>query len=144
MHPRDHGEPYEGYSEAARTGFVRRGRRFTPPGSTLPRAELPPTPPLPARASGRSVQLGDVVAELTPRQAVVWLLNLDTMVSLYESTTEQRLGADSRERLVRELREHHPTPLGGWRLAKHTSIADSCVPLPHVLTYVCPQSGSAA
>jgi hypothetical protein len=49
------------------------------------------------------VQLGDVVAELTPRQAVVWLLNLDTMVSLYESTTEQKLTDEARERLMREL-----------------------------------------
>jgi len=103
MHPLDHGEPQEGYSEAAGPGFVRRGRRFTPPGAQPPRATFR----RPRRSQpqvGSSVQLGDVVAELTPRQAVVWLLNLETMVSLYESTTEQRLSADSRERLVRELR----------------------------------------
>ena len=103
MHPRDHGESYEPYSEAMGSGFVHRGRRFTPPGAQMPRARFR-RPRRSQPALGSVVQLGDVVAELTPRQAVVWLLNLDTMVSLYESTTEQRLDPDSRERLVRELR----------------------------------------
>jgi hypothetical protein len=51
-----------------------------------------------------SVQIGDVVADLTPRQAVVWLLNLDTMVALYESTTGRSLDEPSRSQLVHALR----------------------------------------
>jgi hypothetical protein len=35
----------------------------------------------------------------------VWLLNLDTMVSLYESTTEHHLTAQEREGLVAALRQ---------------------------------------
>ncbi len=103
MHPRDHGEPHESSFETTGSGFVRRGRRFTPPGAQPPRAQYR-RPRRSQPPEGLVVQLGDVVAELTPRQAVVWLLNLDTMVSLYESTTEQRLGEESRERLIAELR----------------------------------------
>jgi hypothetical protein len=103
MHPRDHGEPHEGYPEATGSDFVHRGRRFTPPGTKLPRARFR-RPRRSQTSLGSSVQLGDVVAELTPRQAVVWLMNLETMVSLYESTTEQRLSDDARERLTHELR----------------------------------------
>jgi hypothetical protein len=103
MHPREHGESPERYPEASGTGFVRRGRRFTPPGLQAPRPHFR-RPRRTEPRDGSAVQLGDVVAELTPRQAVVWLMNLETMVSLYESTTEQQLESDSRERLVRELR----------------------------------------
>lgn len=103
MHPRDQGESPERFPEATGSGFVRRGRRFTPPGSRQPRSSLRRPRRSPTRLAGASVQLGDVVAELTPRQAVVWLLNLDTMVSLYESTTEQKLTDEARERLMREL-----------------------------------------
>ncbi len=79
----------------------RRGRRRTPPG------ELPPR--LRCRQRHRScdrhpVQIGDVVADLTPRQAVVWLLNLDTMVALYESTTGHALDDPSRTQLIHALR----------------------------------------
>ncbi len=103
MHPRDHGEPYEPSPETTGPGFVRRGRRFTPPGAQSSRDRYRrPRRSQPALDS--VVQLGDVVAELTPRQAVVWLLNLDTMVSLYESTTEQKLSEESLDRLVSELR----------------------------------------
>jgi hypothetical protein len=41
---------------------------------------------------------------LTPRQAVVWLLNLDTMVALYESTTGRALDEPARTQLVQALR----------------------------------------
>jgi hypothetical protein len=51
------------------------------------------------------------VADLTPRQAVVWLLNLDTMVALYESTTGRALDEASRTQLIHALRliiaDHH-------------------------------------
>lgn len=51
------------------------------------------------------VRIGDRVAELTPRQAVVWLLNFDTMVSLYEATTEQRLKESEHTQLKTSLHE---------------------------------------
>jgi hypothetical protein len=93
--PRD-----EDISEATGRRF-RRGRRHTPPGE--------PSPRLRVRTRRRSsdwhtVQIGDVVADLTPRQAVVWLLNLDTMVALYESTTGRALDEPSRIQLVHALR----------------------------------------
>jgi len=93
--PRD-----EDISEATGRRF-RRGRRHTPPGE--------PSPRLRVRTRRRSsdwhtVQIGDVVADLTPRQAVVWLLNLDTMVALYESTTGRALDEPSRTQLVHALR----------------------------------------
>lgn len=80
----------------------RRGRRHTPPGEPSPRVRC--------RARRRSndwhtVQIGDVVADLTPRQAVVWLLNLDTMVALYESTTGRDLDDESKDQLNQTLRE---------------------------------------
>jgi hypothetical protein len=94
-------------SEATSRQF-RRGRRHTPPGELSPRVR--------SRQRRRScdwhtVQIGDVVADLTPRQAVVWLLNLDTMVALYESTTGRTLDDPSRTQLVYALRsivaDHH-------------------------------------
>jgi hypothetical protein len=93
--PRD-----EDISEATGRRF-RRGRRHTAPGE--------PSPRLRVRTHRRSsdwhtVQIGDVVADLTPRQAVVWLLNLDTMVALYESTTGRALDEPSRIQLVHALR----------------------------------------
>ena len=93
--PRD-----EDISEATGRRF-RRGRRHTAPGE--------PSPRLRVRTRRRSsdwhtVQIGDVVADLTPRQAVVWLLNLDTMVALYESTTGRALDEPSRTQLVHALR----------------------------------------
>lgn len=102
MHRRDGREFQDGdLPEAMGRGFVRRGRRFTPPGQPLPRPRLD----RPSRSLGSvSVQIGDVIAELTPRQAVVWLMNLETMVSLYESTTEQQLDPAAREQLARALR----------------------------------------
>ncbi len=79
----------------------RRGRQHTPPGD--------PSPRLRCRQRRRindwhSVQIGDVVADLTPRQAVVWLLNLDTMVALYESTTGRELDEPAKAQLVQALR----------------------------------------
>lgn len=79
----------------------RRGRRHTPPGEPSPRVRC--------RVRRRSndwhsVQIGDVVADLTPRQAVVWLLNLDTMVALYESTTGRDLDDEAKDQLVEALR----------------------------------------
>src|SRR5439155_3735100 len=57
----------------------RRGRRHTPPGEPSPRFRCRQR----RRSSDwHTVQIGDVVADLTPRQAVVWLMNLDTMVAL--------------------------------------------------------------
>ncbi len=102
MHRRDQREFHDGdLPEAMGRRFVRRGRRFTPPGEPSPRARFRRAPrPL----DGSAVQIGDVVAELTPRQAVVWLMNLDTMISLYESTTEQQLDQASREQLVKALK----------------------------------------
>lgn len=79
----------------------RRGRRHTPPGERFPRARNRPHR---APDDWSSVPIGDVVAELTQRQAVVWLMNLDTMISLYESTTGQMLDSDARERLITTLR----------------------------------------
>ncbi len=102
MHRRDPQESHDGdLPEAKGRRIVRRGRRFTPPGEPYPRPKYGRSRRL---FSGTSVQIGDVVAELTPRQAVVWLMNLDTMISLYESTTEQELGATDREHLVKALR----------------------------------------
>lgn len=104
MNRRDQKDFGEGdLSGAMGRRLVRRGRRFTPPGQGSPRSRLVRgrRPYLP---NVTSVQIGDVLAELTPRQAVVWLMNLDTMISLYESTTEQHLDADAREQLVRALR----------------------------------------
>jgi len=102
MHRRDPQDFQDGdLPEAMGRRFARRGRRFTPPGEPSPRVR-------PGRSrrplGGTSVQIGDVIAELTPRQAVVWLMNLDTMISLYESTTEQHLDAPAREQLVKALR----------------------------------------
>jgi len=103
MHQRDEKEFRDGESsEAMGPRIVRRGRRFTPPGAPAPHTRLN----RPHRVlSSASVQIGDVLAELTPRQSVVWLMNLDTMISLYESTTEQKLDAPAREQLVKAL--HH-------------------------------------
>ena len=103
MHRRDPQDHPEGeLPEADNRKIVRRGRRFTPPGQPFERVR-------PDRQrgvfAGASVQIGDVVAELTPRQAVVWLLNLETMVSLYESTTEHHLSAGERDDLVAALRQ---------------------------------------
>ena len=81
---------------------VRRGRRYTPPGmrSRRTRADL-----LRRRSAVTiPVRIGEVAAELTPRQAVVWLINLETMISLYETTTEERLDNLTRNQLVRALR----------------------------------------
>lgn len=103
MHRRDSQDSHDGeLPEAQNRKFVRRGRRFTPPGERYQRVR-----PAGHRSifAGAAVQIGDVVAELTPRQAVVWLLNLETMVSLYESTTEHHLSADEREGLVAALRQ---------------------------------------
>jgi hypothetical protein len=87
-------------SEATGRRF-RRGRRHTPPGETSPRLRCRHR----RRCSDwHSVQIGDVVADLTPRQAVVWLLNLDTMVALYESTTGRPLDDTARTQLVHALR----------------------------------------
>jgi hypothetical protein len=102
MHRRDSQDFPDGeLPEAENRRIIRRGRRFTPPGQPLQRVR-------PDRRrgvfAGASVQIGDVIAELTPRQAVVWLLNLETMVSLYESTTEHHLGATERDELVAALR----------------------------------------
>ncbi len=102
MRQRDQRDPHDGdLPEAVGRGFVRRGRRFTPPGEPPPRSRARQSW---SRSGAASVQIGDVVAELTPRQAVVWLMNLDTMVSLYESTTDLKLDAPARERLVQALR----------------------------------------
>ncbi len=101
MHRQDPHEHQDGeLPEAAHRAFIRRGRRYTPPGewSRVERDRRAHQP------SGSAVQIGDVVAELTPRQAVVWLMNLDTMISLYESTTEHELDSAAREQLVRALR----------------------------------------
>lgn len=88
--------------DLAGEGIVRRSRRHTPPG------ERPPVYKFRSRRrkleTWTSVQIGDVIAELTPRQAVVWLLNFDTMVSLYESTTGQNLDEEERDKLVSALR----------------------------------------
>ena len=102
MHRRDPQDFPDGeLPEAENRRIIRRGRRFTPPGTPFQRAR-------PDRRrgvfAGASVQIGDVVAELTPRQAVVWVLNLETMVSLYESTTEHHLSAAERDGLVAALR----------------------------------------
>ena len=103
MPQHDQREPEEGKrSDAASRKLVRRTRHFTPPGLAFPRRQLFSRSHL--RNLGR-VELGDVVAELTPRQAVVWLLNLDTMISLYESATDRELDAAARERLSAALRE---------------------------------------
>ena len=102
MNRRDSPDPQGGdVPEAMRPGFVRRGRRFTPPGQPVPRSRFPR---IRRNPDGTPVQIGEVVAELTPRQAVVWLTNLDTMMSLYESTTEQKLDQVARESLVQALR----------------------------------------
>lgn len=102
MHRRDRREFHDGDLSRAMGGrSVRRGRRFTPPGQAFPRPRHRRPRQLPSAAA---VQIGDVVAELTPRQAVVWLTNLDNMISLYESTTEQKLDAPAREQLVTALR----------------------------------------
>ena len=95
-------EPHEDNPPEAMGHRFRRGRRHTPAGVPAPRARLrnrfrPP-------CDWKSVQIGDVVADLTPRQAVVWLLNFETMVSLYESTTGQALDEEARGRLVQSLR----------------------------------------
>jgi len=79
----------------------RRGRRHTPPGEPSPRFRCRQR----RRSSDwHTVQIGDVVADLTPRQAVVWLMNLDTMVALYESTTGRTLDDPARTQLVHALR----------------------------------------
>jgi hypothetical protein len=104
MHRRDSQDSHDGeLPEAQNRKFVRRGRRFTPPGEPFQR--IRPRNPRLSIFAGASVQIGDVIAELTPRQAVVWLLNLDTMVSLYESTTEHHLSAQEREGLIAALRQ---------------------------------------
>jgi|GEM_PF-5345971 len=87
-------------SEIAGRRF-RRGRRHTPPGEQNPRVHNRPRR---RTCDWHTVQIGDVVADLTPRQAVVWLLNLDTMVALYESTTGRELDDAARNQLVHALR----------------------------------------
>ncbi len=104
MQRRDPGDFGEGdLSGAMGRRLIRRGRRFTPPGQSSPRSRLTRAR-RPLLSSATSVQIGDVLAELTPRQAVVWLMNLDTMISLYESTTEQHLDVEAREQLVKALK----------------------------------------
>ena len=104
MHRRDDAEHAdENLPDIAGSESVRRGRHFTPPGLRVPHAWLR----RPRRSQASStvpVRIGEVVAELTPRQAVVWLMNLETMVSLYESTTEHKLDQSARGQLVQALR----------------------------------------
>ena len=76
--------------------MVRRRRRKTMPGETSPFNRWRRRRNTPGHFK---VRIGDVVAELTPRQAVVWLLNFDTMISLYEVTTEQHIDESRRTRL---------------------------------------------
>lgn len=79
----------------------RRGRRHTPPGEPSPRVHCRQR----RRSSDwHTVQIGDVIADLTPRQAVVWLLNFDTMVALYESTTGRDLDQPAKTQLSNALR----------------------------------------
>lgn len=91
-------------------GFVRRGRRYTPPqplnsyNRAARLASLREARKQVREGPISSVRLGDVLAELTPRQAVVWLLNLETMLSLYESTTEHPLDDQAKNKLVNALR----------------------------------------
>ena len=82
--------------------LVRRRRRKTLPGDPSPfnRWRRRRNSPAPFK-----VRIGDTVAELTPRQAVVWLLNFDTMVSLYETTTERRLNQSERTRVKTALHD---------------------------------------
>ncbi len=102
MQRREQNGPDEGdLPNAAGNRLIRRARHFTPPGTSFPRRKL--FSPAYLRDIAR-VELGDLVAELTPRQAVVWLTNLDAMVGLYESSTERKLDADSREKLQEALR----------------------------------------
>lgn len=82
--------------------MVRRKRRKTMPGEPSPFnrwRRKRKTPDL------FRVKIGDAVAELTPRQAVVWLLNFDTTISLYEGTTEQLLDESERRQLKASLQE---------------------------------------
>jgi hypothetical protein len=102
MERREQNGPEEGdLPNAAGNRLIRRARHFTPPGSAFPRRKL--FSPAYLRDISR-VELGDLVAELTPRQAVVWLANLDAMVSLYESSTDRKLDAGARARLQEALR----------------------------------------
>lgn len=108
MDERAYQEPRDDDLTEATGRRFRRGRRHTPPGDPSPRLRCRQH----RRASDwHTVQIGDVVADLTPRQAVVWLLNLDTMVALYESTTGRALDDPSKTQLVHALRsiigEHH-------------------------------------
>ncbi len=109
MDERAYQEPRDDDLSEATGRRFRRGRRHTPPGDPCPRL-------LRCRQRRRAsdwhtVQIGDVVADLTPRQAVVWLMNLDTMVALYESTTGRALDEPAKTQLVHALRaiigEHH-------------------------------------
>ena len=82
--------------------MVRRKRRKTMPGQPSPFnrwRKKRSTPDI------FKVRIGDAIAELTARQAVVWLLNFDTMISLYEATAEQRLRESERTQLKTSLHE---------------------------------------
>jgi hypothetical protein len=82
--------------------MVRRRRRKTMPGDPSPFNRWRRKRNAPDLFK---VRIGDAVAELTTRQAVVWLLNLDTMISLFEATTEQRLKEAERVQLKTSLHD---------------------------------------
>ena len=82
--------------------MIRRKRRKTMPGEPSPFNRWRRRRNTPGHFK---VRIGDVVAELTPRQAVVWLLNFDTMISLYEVTTEQHIDESGRTRLKSSLHQ---------------------------------------
>ncbi len=82
--------------------MIRRKRRKAMPGEPSPfnRWRKKRNPP-----NLFKVKIGDAEADLTPRQAVVWLLNFDTTISLYEATTEQRLNESERMQIKSSLHE---------------------------------------
>jgi hypothetical protein len=83
--------------------LLRRTRRHTPPRVSLNSLRG-------IRRRGRasdvtgSLRVGNVEVHLTPRQAVMWLLNLDAMLGLYDTVTGESAEAIDRQQVEVSLR----------------------------------------
>ncbi len=101
-HP-EYTEPEQWPPQWSARSLFRRPRRYTPPAAGRPR------PPRVRRRRRKlspwtTVSLTEVAAHLTPRQAVVWLLNLEAMICLYESITGRALARAERAQVEQTIR----------------------------------------
>lgn len=99
-----HSDSQEGTARAAGrtpTRFRHRRRLATRPAAPLGQAEHSDKRPRFRKWSGGARELA---ISLTPRQAVLWLMNLDAISNLYQAGTGEPLSRGSQERLRQLLR----------------------------------------